>query len=200
MTSRKTGANTEVESRSLAAHLDRFPARSIFRSDSLAHPRRVSLGAAEDLPVISADEALRLVLDNVAILGVERTPITSALARVLAEEIRSPRDIPGFDNSAMDGYAVRAQDVASASESKPARLRVIETDRRRRDGFAADSSRRVLADHDRRAASRRRRRDRARRAARAAARAIQKSKLSLRPAPAPSFARVARTFARARSR
>jgi len=77
--------------------------------------------------VISADEALRLVLDNVAILGAERTPITSAFARVLAEEIRSPRDIPGFDNSAMDGYAVRAQDVASASESKPARLRVIET-------------------------------------------------------------------------
>ena len=77
--------------------------------------------------MISADEALRLVLDNVAILGVERTPITSALARVLAEEIRSSRDIPGFDNSAMDGYAVRAQDVVSASESKPARLRVIET-------------------------------------------------------------------------
>jgi len=77
--------------------------------------------------VTSAGEALQAVLDNVAILGVERAPITSALSRVLAEEIRSPRDIPGFDNSAMDGYAVRAQDVASASESKPARLRVIET-------------------------------------------------------------------------
>jgi molybdopterin molybdotransferase len=75
----------------------------------------------------SADQALEIVLANVAALGVERVPILEALSRVLAEEIRSPRDIPGFDNSAMDGYAVRAADVASASESNPVRLRVIET-------------------------------------------------------------------------
>jgi len=75
----------------------------------------------------SADQALEIVLANVAVLGVERVPILEALSRVLAEEIRSPRDIPGFDNSAMDGYAVRAADVASASESNPIRLRVIET-------------------------------------------------------------------------
>ncbi len=75
----------------------------------------------------SADQALEIVLANVAVLGVERVPILEALSRVLAEEIRSPRDIPGFDNSAMDGYAVRAADVASASESNPVKLRVIET-------------------------------------------------------------------------
>jgi len=75
----------------------------------------------------SADQALEIVLANVAALGVERVPILEALSRVLAEEIRSPRDIPGFDNSAMDGYAVRAADVASASESNPVKLRVIET-------------------------------------------------------------------------
>src|ERR1700674_5775509 len=117
MTSPETGANTESD-----RDPDRFPARSISDSDSLAPARRVSLAAAEGLPVISADEALRLVLDNVAVLGVERTPLTSALGRVLAEEIRSPRDIPGFDNSAMDGYAVRAADVIEASESNPVRL------------------------------------------------------------------------------
>jgi molybdopterin molybdotransferase len=77
--------------------------------------------------MISADQALEIVLANVAALGVERVPILEALSRVLAEEIRSPRDIPGFDNSAMDGYAVRAADVAPASESNPVRLRVIET-------------------------------------------------------------------------
>ncbi len=77
--------------------------------------------------MISADQALEIVLANVAVLGVERVPILEALSRVLAEEIRSPRDIPGFDNSAMDGYAVRAADVASASESNPVKLRVIET-------------------------------------------------------------------------
>ena len=75
----------------------------------------------------SADEALRMVLENVALLGIERVPILSAHGRVLAEEIRSPRDIPGFDNSAMDGYAVRAADVATASEASPVSLRVIET-------------------------------------------------------------------------
>src|SRR5262249_37330606 len=41
--------------------------------------------------------------------------------------IRSPRDIPGFDNSAMDGYAVRAADIQAASESNPIRLKVLET-------------------------------------------------------------------------
>src|ERR1700719_2549399 len=75
----------------------------------------------------SADQALQIVLDNVASLGVERLSITAALGRVLAEEVHSPRDIPGFDNSAMDGYAVRAADVASASETHPVRLEVLET-------------------------------------------------------------------------
>ncbi len=75
----------------------------------------------------TADEALQIVLDNVAQLGIERCSITEALGRILAEDIHSPRDIPGFDNSAMDGYAVRAADVASASEARPVRLEVLET-------------------------------------------------------------------------
>jgi molybdopterin molybdotransferase len=77
--------------------------------------------------MISADEALRIVLENIAPLGIERVPILAAHGRVLAEEIHSPRDIPGFDNSAMDGYAVRAADVATASEANPVSLEVIET-------------------------------------------------------------------------
>ncbi len=77
--------------------------------------------------MISADNALQIVLDNVAPLGVERVAIVDALGRVIAETIRSSRDIPGFDNSAMDGYAVRAADIASASESNPVALKVVET-------------------------------------------------------------------------
>ncbi|MBV8357302.1 MAG: molybdopterin molybdotransferase MoeA, partial [Deltaproteobacteria bacterium] len=77
--------------------------------------------------MITVDEALKIVLDNVATLGVERASIIDALGRVLAEEICSPRDIPGFDNSAMDGYAVRAADIEAASESYPVRLIVLET-------------------------------------------------------------------------
>jgi molybdopterin molybdotransferase len=77
--------------------------------------------------VTTADQALQIVLENVVPLGIERVSILSALGRTLAEEVHSPRDIPGFDNSAMDGYAVRAADVASASEANPVRLEVLET-------------------------------------------------------------------------
>lgn len=77
--------------------------------------------------MISVDQALGIVLENVAPLGAERVSILEALGRVIAEQIRSPRDIPGFDNSAMDGYAVRATDVETASESNPIRLKVLET-------------------------------------------------------------------------
>jgi molybdopterin molybdotransferase len=77
--------------------------------------------------MISADTALQIVLENVAPLGVERIPILDALGRVLAENISSSREIPGFDNSAMDGYAVRAADLAKASEANPVKLTVVET-------------------------------------------------------------------------
>ena len=77
--------------------------------------------------MISADQALQIVLENVAALGVERVPILESLGRVLGESISSSRDIPGFDNSAMDGYAVRAADVAGASEASPVKLAVVET-------------------------------------------------------------------------
>ncbi|MGH7865435.1 MAG: gephyrin-like molybdotransferase Glp, partial [Candidatus Binataceae bacterium] len=77
--------------------------------------------------MLSADEALRIVLETARPLGVERVSLQGALGRVLAEEIRSPRDIPGFANSAMDGFAVRAADVASASEAHPVPLKVLET-------------------------------------------------------------------------
>ncbi|HUO04615.1 MAG TPA: gephyrin-like molybdotransferase Glp [Candidatus Binataceae bacterium] len=77
--------------------------------------------------MISADEALALVVENVAPLGAERVSILDALGRVIAENVHSPRDIPGFDNSAMDGYALRSADIERASETNPVRLSVIET-------------------------------------------------------------------------
>jgi molybdopterin molybdotransferase len=77
--------------------------------------------------MISADQALAQVLESVGRLGIERIPLRAAAGRILAEEIRSNRDIPGFDNSAMDGFAVRAADVSGASERTSRRLKVIET-------------------------------------------------------------------------
>lgn len=63
----------------------------------------------------------RLPLDN---LKTELTPIIEALGRVLAEDVVSPLDVPGFDRSAMDGYAVRAEDTYRADEAKPVNLRL----------------------------------------------------------------------------
>jgi len=75
--------------------------------------------------LISVDEALAEILRHVQPLEAERVPILEALGRVLAEEIISDIDIPPFDNSAMDGYAVRAADIADASPQTPVPLRVV---------------------------------------------------------------------------
>ncbi|CQD09577.1 molybdopterin biosynthesis protein MoeA [Mycolicibacterium conceptionense] len=53
-------------------------------------------------------------------------PLNDTLGLVLAADVVAPLSLPGFDNSAMDGYAVVADDVASASEETPVRLPVAE--------------------------------------------------------------------------
>jgi molybdopterin molybdotransferase len=62
--------------------------------------------------MISIDEALELVLNGLAPLGAERVALADAAGRVAAEPARSAVDLPPFDRSAMDGYAVRAADTA----------------------------------------------------------------------------------------
>jgi molybdopterin molybdotransferase len=74
--------------------------------------------------LISVDEALAEILNHVQPLEPEQIPILEALGRVLAEEIVSDLDIPPFDNSAMDGYAVRSADLAGASPETPIHLMV----------------------------------------------------------------------------
>jgi molybdopterin molybdotransferase len=76
-----------------------------------------------DAPV-SVEEAQRLVLAAIATLGTEQVPLEEARGRVLREDVVAPRDIPGADNSAMDGYALCASDVAAASADAPVLLRV----------------------------------------------------------------------------
>jgi len=60
---------------------------------------------------IGIDEALALVLERVTPLEAEQIPIASAAGRVLAETVHASVDLPPFDSSAMDGYAVRAADT-----------------------------------------------------------------------------------------
>src|SRR5436190_23551281 len=58
--------------------------------------------------LISIAEARSRVLDAVRPLGVEPVPLGQALGRALAEDVQSETDVPPFDSSAMDGYAVIA--------------------------------------------------------------------------------------------
>lgn len=76
--------------------------------------------------MISVRTALDLVLGNLPLVGSEHVALSQALGRVLSEPVLASRDVPPFRNAAMDGYAVRAADVASARPDEPARLRVLE--------------------------------------------------------------------------
>lgn len=77
--------------------------------------------------MISVDEALERVLERIAVLGAEESDVLGCLGQVLAEDISSLFNIPPLDNSAMDGYAVRAADTRGASQKSPRLLRVVET-------------------------------------------------------------------------
>lgn len=75
--------------------------------------------------VMTVEQALELVLRLVAPLPAENVPILEAMGRVLAEDAASDIDVAPFDNSAMDGFAVRAADMVGASEDAPVALDVI---------------------------------------------------------------------------
>lgn len=75
--------------------------------------------------MISVEEARRTILDRIEPLGAETVTLGEAAGRVLAEPLTSLRNLPPADNSAMDGYGVRASDVEGASEASPVRLPVV---------------------------------------------------------------------------
>ena len=79
------------------------------------------------LDVIDRDEAerrFRAALD-LRPLPAEEVPLAQLLGRVLAEDVIAPVDVPNFDRSNVDGYALRAEDVYGCSEEQPARLQLI---------------------------------------------------------------------------
>jgi molybdopterin molybdotransferase len=86
----------------------------------------VSAGfAASAATPVSVDGHLDAILDIVRPLPELDLTLLDAHGCVLAEDIVATAPLPGFDNSAMDGYAVRASDLASASESSPVVLPVV---------------------------------------------------------------------------
>jgi molybdopterin molybdotransferase len=70
-------------------------------------------------------EARRLLARPVPLPAAETVPLPDALGRVLAADVRSPIDLPEFDRSVVDGFAVRAADTFGASSGLPAYLRVV---------------------------------------------------------------------------
>jgi molybdopterin molybdotransferase len=77
-------------------------------------------------PPLAAADAARRIVAEVRRQPPLRIPLDDALGSVLAEDVVSPLDIPPWTNSAMDGYAARADDVRGASREQPRRLRVVE--------------------------------------------------------------------------
>ncbi len=77
--------------------------------------------------MLSVEEARQQMLDTISVLPKEPRGVLSCLGHVLAEAIYSPENLPPFDNSAMDGYAVRASDVRGASGAEPVVLSIVET-------------------------------------------------------------------------
>jgi molybdopterin molybdotransferase len=77
-------------------------------------------------PLVPYEEAVERVLEEIETLPSSSVPLRDSRGLTLAEQIVSDHDVPGFDNSAMDGYAIIAADTANASASTPAVLRLIE--------------------------------------------------------------------------
>jgi molybdopterin molybdotransferase len=76
---------------------------------------------------LAVAEASAHMLAGLSALGSEEVPLARALGRVLARDVVSPVSLPPWDNASMDGFAVRAADVAGATAERPVQLRVVET-------------------------------------------------------------------------
>ena len=77
--------------------------------------------------MLTVQEARQRMLATIPVLPTETRDILNCDGYVLAEALYATEDIPPFDNSAMDGFAVRAADVKAASEAHPAVLTLVET-------------------------------------------------------------------------
>ncbi|HEX8857821.1 MAG TPA: gephyrin-like molybdotransferase Glp [Actinomycetes bacterium] len=75
--------------------------------------------------LIAFEEARARVLERLRPLPPRRVPLTEALGCVLAEDVAAGEDLPPFANSAMDGFALRSEDVRGADQGSPVDLRVV---------------------------------------------------------------------------
>lgn len=80
-----------------------------------------------DKSYISAEEAIELILQNISFrcLPAETVPIELAYGRITYNDIIAPEDLPGFNRSTVDGFAVKASDTFGAKETSPQYLTVV---------------------------------------------------------------------------
>src|SRR5689334_21432803 len=83
------------------------------------------MGGAGESAIRSVDEHLAAILDDLEPMSAVAQPLLDALDLACAEDVVAPISLPSFDNSAMDGYAVRFADVAGASDDSPVTLPVV---------------------------------------------------------------------------
>ncbi|WP_394685166.1 gephyrin-like molybdotransferase Glp [uncultured Microbacterium sp.] len=76
-------------------------------------------------PLLTVEEHRARVLDAVSVLPVETVRLADAAGRTLAAPVLAAHDLPGVDNSSMDGFAVRLADVEGADAENPVTLRVV---------------------------------------------------------------------------
>jgi molybdopterin molybdotransferase len=77
--------------------------------------------------MISYNEALSIILQNKANFGVEKIATQKAFGKILAQDIFSRINVPSFDNSAMDGFALRSEDTKKASKDNPIKIKILQT-------------------------------------------------------------------------
>ena len=114
--------------------------------------------AEHDDRLRTVDEHLAIVLDGIGSLDPIELTLMDAQGLILAENVITDVPLPGFDNSAIDGYAVRAVDTKGAEEDKPVTLPVVGDVAAGEARDLRHGRRSVDAHHDRRADSVRSRR------------------------------------------
>jgi molybdopterin molybdotransferase len=103
-----------------------------------------------DMQTMTVEQARELVFERISRAARRGVPLLDALGRVLAEDAASDIDVAPFDNSAMDGFAVRAADLAGASQEPRSLSTSWRTSPRATTSPASRSPRPGRAHHDRR--------------------------------------------------
>lgn len=89
-------------------------------STSAKHPLTQAPSCQDefDRQALSCEQALKRILNDVApVDGLERVHIKAALGRIMGEDVQARIDVPPHTNAAMDGYALRSQDLPAEGEA-----------------------------------------------------------------------------------